>query len=66
MPLILRKQENGLIAKSQSFKVRCYYGMVIFQYWPILFVVAFIGLIIKMTVDSNKLDKVGEVYGDND
>ena len=36
--------------------------MVILQYWPILFVVAFIGLIIKMTVDSKKLDKTGDAY----
>lgn len=36
--------------------------MVILQYWPILFVVAFIGLIIKMAVDSKKLDKAGDAY----
>lgn len=36
--------------------------MVILQYWPIPFVVAFIGLIIKMEVDSKKLDKAGDAY----
>ena len=35
--------------------------MVILQYWPILFVIAFIGLIIKMTVDSKKFDEVGDI-----
>lgn len=36
--------------------------MVTLQYWPILFVVAFIGLIIKMAVDSKKLDNEGDSY----
>ena len=36
--------------------------MAILQYWPILFVVAFIGLIIKMAIDSKNLSEVGDAY----
>jgi hypothetical protein len=32
--------------------------MVILQCWPILFVIAFIGLIVKMAIDSKKVVEI--------
>ena len=32
--------------------------MMILQYWPILFVIAFVGLIVKMAIDRKKLMKL--------
>ena len=32
--------------------------MMILQYWPILFVISFVGLIVKMAIDRKKLMKL--------
>ena len=32
--------------------------MMILQYWAMLFVIAFVGLIVKMATDSKKVDKI--------